>query len=645
MSPCSCKENTFVGGFSPSFFYLDCLSKQSHLGHHRGSIVSMDKEQTTTADAPQFNHIENDGVPTETAPWTDDDPGKNEKSHVGTVIVDPGEDDKYQLTIGKFMGILAFCVGYLSDQFVVSCVGAGLADINKAIGPSPSYVWMSTGVPIGTAALAPVIGRFSDIYGRRNFILIGNAIGMIGTAVAATAHNVNTVIVGTVLVGISGAMRQLAWSAVGEIVPKKYRGLSFGIISTLFSLAPAFGPTITFAFTRDGTWRPIFWLPFALDAASLILTFFWYHPIDQYIHEAGKSTWSQLMETDFVGCFFFIAGLVLFLLGLSFGGNKYPWTSAGTLGPLIVGIVRLIFVGLYETYVQLKWPIFPPSIFRNVRGFTLILTAVFLYGMALYATAILWPRQVQILYSHDPAVVGWYSGANGFGGFFFSIPLAYCFLKLGHARWQLAFYVAGVTLIGGCQAIVSPSSNVASTVLAVLLFGCVTGVNIVSLTYIQVSVPHEFIGIATGLSVCFRTVGGAVGTVVFTTILSNVLSKRMVPDIVAPLAKAGVALKSIPEVIAALVAGNIKDSGIQLTQSQLATAVKGLQDAYTSSFRTVYLSSIAFGGVALVAVCFAADIDHLMTKKVEIRLEEGARVHAHSDTGRGHIIQQHERSA
>lgn len=74
-----------------------------------------------------------------------------------------------------------------------------------------------------------------------------------------------------------------------------------------------------------GTWRPVYWLPFGLDAIAFVLVFFFYHPIDQYIHEEGKTTWDQVKETDFVGCLLFIAGLALLLVGISFGGNQYPW--------------------------------------------------------------------------------------------------------------------------------------------------------------------------------------------------------------------------------------------------------------------------------------------------------------------------------
>jgi MFS family permease len=92
--------------------------------------------------------------------------------------------------------------------------------------------------------LSPIIGRLSDIFGRRNFLLLGNILAIIGTVISATTNSINTVIVGGVFIGIASGMRQLAWVALGEIVEKKNRGLAFGFMSQSISLATAFAPVI-----------------------------------------------------------------------------------------------------------------------------------------------------------------------------------------------------------------------------------------------------------------------------------------------------------------------------------------------------------------------------------------------------------------
>lgn len=50
---------------------------------------------------------------------------------------------------------------------------------------------------------------------------------------------------------------------------------------------------------------------------------------------------------DFGGIVLFSGGLILFLLGLSWGGGLYPWNSAHVIATIVVGIVTLIAFVLY----------------------------------------------------------------------------------------------------------------------------------------------------------------------------------------------------------------------------------------------------------------------------------------------------------
>jgi MFS family permease len=53
------------------------------------------------------------------------------------------------------------------------------------------------------AVVSSFIGDMSDIFGRRIFLFVGCASGLVGTLVAGTADNITTVIGGQVLNGIS----------------------------------------------------------------------------------------------------------------------------------------------------------------------------------------------------------------------------------------------------------------------------------------------------------------------------------------------------------------------------------------------------------------------------------------------------------
>lgn len=87
-----------------------------------------------------------------------------------------------------------------------------------------------------------MIGRLSDIYGRRNFILLGNILGLTGCAMCATANHVNVVIGGGIFIGAASACQQIAWAGLTEIVPRKYRSLALGIFEAGCIPPGAFGP-------------------------------------------------------------------------------------------------------------------------------------------------------------------------------------------------------------------------------------------------------------------------------------------------------------------------------------------------------------------------------------------------------------------
>jgi hypothetical protein len=185
---------------------------------------------------------------------------------------------------------------------------------------------------------------------------------------------------------------------------------------------------------------------------------------------------------------------------------------------------------------------------------------------------------------------------------------------------------------------IAPTSNVASTVLVVLIGAFVAAATVVSTTMIQLGVSHEYIGIATGLAITARSIGGSIGTAIYSTILSSKLQHYLVPDAATPLARAGVNPAEIPTILGALLSGDATNPAVtEQSPAILVIAVNGIKQAYAHSFRVVYLVAIAFGVVGTVCVAFSANVDHLMTGTVDIKLDEGAKIKAHTDTGGGHL--------
>jgi MFS family permease len=317
--------------------------------------------------------------------------------------------------------------------------------------------------------------------------------------------------------------------------------------------------------------------------------------------------------------------------------------SAGTIAPIVLGFVTLVACGFYEAYAKQKYAIFPPEVMNNFRGFVVLQIATFLLGMLYYSIAVLWPAQVQALYADTNLHIGWYAAAGGLASILFCPFWGFMQKKVPHSRWQLLVYTGLMTICCGCLATSTPTSNVSSTALVALSFAFVSAVSIFATSMVQLNVKHEHIGVASGLTVTMRTLGGAVATTIYLTILNNKLTSNLPKYVATPLAKDGVALALIPDVILALTSGDTTSPVLgKLTPKALFDAVNGLKGAYANAFRLVYLVSIAFGVIGTVTVAFASNVDHLMTRQVDVKLAEGAHIKVQTDTGEGHMIRQND---
>jgi uncharacterized membrane protein YbhN (UPF0104 family) len=106
---------------------------------------------------------------------------------------------------------------------------------------------------------------------------------------------------------------------------------------------------------------------------------------------------------------------------------------------------------------------------------------------------------------------------------------------------------------------------------------------------------------------------------VYSTILTNRLSTT-IPTVVGGAAvEAGLPESQLPDVLTAVAAGTIAEVP-GLSQSILAAITQALPTAYGQAFKTVYLASLGFGGIAIIGSLLVKDPQVHLTDKVERRM-------------------------
>jgi MFS family permease len=154
-----------------------------------------------------------------------------------------------------------------------------------------------------------------------------------------------------------------------EVVPNRYRHATIGIFDAGSIIAQVM-PLVAWVLIKNtGNWRNAYYIMIAFQSVNLILLFVFYHPpsFAEKQAEHGKTKRQLIRDFDWLGLFMFIAGCTLFIVGVSWGGSMYPWTSATTLGPLIVGFMTLVGLGFYQRHGNIKEPLFPARLFRAKR--------------------------------------------------------------------------------------------------------------------------------------------------------------------------------------------------------------------------------------------------------------------------------------
>lgn len=151
-----------------------------------------------------------------------------------------------------------------------------LSIINDDIGPHANYLWVSLVYTLTLAVGQALVGRLSDLFGRRWFFILGSSLALLGCILSAVATSIPMLIGATCLVGFAAASQLSYTFVIGELIPFKYRFLSLAFLYMWAIPFSGFGPAVSYGFvqhTKHG-WRSCYYLMIAMNAASVLCWFF-----------------------------------------------------------------------------------------------------------------------------------------------------------------------------------------------------------------------------------------------------------------------------------------------------------------------------------------------------------------------------------
>ncbi|KAL8766055.1 MAG: hypothetical protein Q9194_006383 [Teloschistes cf. exilis] len=476
---------------------------------------------------------------------------------------------------------------------------------------------------LSLAAVCPFVGSLSDLAGRRWVAIIGASFLLLGTIISSTATTMNVFICGMTFAGIGAGINELTALAVtSELAPTRKRGQYVAIL--VFTIIP-FCPSVLWAqliASRHG-WRYAGALCGAWAAFGLLMTLIFYFPPPR-VNSQGLSRMQVFRQIDFVGGFLSVAGMLLFMAGLQWGGYQYSWRTAHVLAPLLIGAALLAAFFAWE-WKFAKYPMFPARLKQNPRILILTLIITFISGANFFSVLLFWPTQAINVYGQDPVGVGIRGLPIGFSilaGAFIVLWLLSVFR--GHNRELMI--ASSVLMTAGTGALACARADNLHTIWGLLvLAGLGIGGIVVPASIITTIIcPDDLIATVAALTLAIRVIGGSIGYTTYYNVFINKFTPNAIHyvggamalelNITSPL----IIKEAIQLTGASLLEELNRLPGIGGDQRAYEIVVRAGQVAFAESYRWVYLVSIAFGAVSVVASLFLGNIDGYMDDHVAV---------------------------
>lgn len=459
-------------------------------------------------------------------------------------------------------------IGLMLGMFVAAIsqtiVGPAMPRIVAELGGMNHYSWIATAAMLVSAITVPIVGKMSDLYGRRPFYLAGLVIFMLGSLVCGLSQSFWMLVAGRAIQGFGmGALLPLSQTIIGDIIPPRQRGKYQGVMGSVFGVTSIAGPLAGGFITDHWGWRWLFFvsLPFGLVATVAIM---------QFLHLKHQR---RDAKVDVFGIAFLTIALICILLATSFGGTTYPWSSWQIITMYAVGTVAAIIFVIVETRVS--EPVLPLRLFRSsVIGLSVLASfgvAIMMFGaimyIPIYAQGVIGVNATNSGLILMPLMVGMIS-LGIVGGFLVTKFGRYKEITLtgvavmGIGYWMLTRMHYGTTQL--------------ELTLAMVVMGLGLGLCMQQFTLIVQNAAHrKDLGVATASVQFFRNVGSTVGIAVFGTVMSSTMpgaiASHLPPQAAAQMTRGGAkvdagavldphVLAQLPPVVANAVRQGLADS-------------------------------------------------------------------------------------
>ena len=407
-------------------------------------------------------------------------------------------------------------LGSIMSILDITVVNVAMATFQTAFGKTQAQVaWVATGYTLALATVIPLTGWAAERYGTKRLYMLAIALFAIGSALCATAPDLQVLITFRVLQGLGGGMLMpLGMTILTRAAGPERVGRVMAVLGIPMLLGPICGPILGGWLIDIASWHWIFLINVPLGAAALI-----------YAWRALDKDNPQSSETfDFMGMVMLSPGLALFLYGVSSipaaqQRHGTMWTGTVVI-PAVIGAILVIAFVPWALRKKNIHPLLDLRLFLD-RNMTVAVLAITLFAVAFFGASLLLPTYFQEVRGTTPLRSGLLLAPQGVGAMI-TMPIAGVLAdKLGAGK----VVIPGVAVIAVSMFMWSQVSDTTSywyLLSALFIMGLGMGCTMMPIYSAAMATLREHtIARGSTLMNIVQQIAASIGTALFSVLLTN----------------------------------------------------------------------------------------------------------------------------
>ncbi len=466
-------------------------------------------------------------------------------------------------------------LGTIAYALLQSLVLPVLPTIQHELHTSQANVtWVLTAYLLSASIATPILGRFGDMVGKQHMLVVTLSALALGSVLAGLSNSIGLLIVARAIQGIGGAVLPLAFGIIRDEFPALKVAGGVGIVAAMAAVGAGAGIVLAGPIVEHLNFHWLFWIPLVICVIAVVCAKLFVP--ESPVRSPGRVSWSAALLLS--------GWLVALLLAVS-EAPTWGWGSGSVIGLLALAVVLI----LAWIYVELRsrYPLVDMHMMQVRAVWTNNLVA-FLFGVGMYAVLGFLPEFLQ-----TPKSSGYGFGASIVQSGLYLLPLTVTMFVFGLLSGKISAKVGSKSaVIAGSMASTGAYLVLAfahhqpwEIYLASTLLGVGLGLAFSAMSNLIVqAVPAAQTGVASGMNANIRTIGGAIGAGVMSSIVTSQLLRSGIPAesgytrgfafLAVMSALAIVAAVFIPTAVP-LAAGEDLDHNIHLEHAELALVPGG----------------------------------------------------------------------